>query len=119
MNIYAPAGAFFDPREEIMEKLANVEQTWGDRLRAEGRAEGIEAQQQGLLRLLLWRFQLNNAEQENYRRWLGQVNDLQKLTRLLDHLLTAQTLAEFTPHLLAALPDAAPDQTGHTATGNK
>ena len=57
MNTYAPTGELFDPREEIMEKLANVEMTWGDRLRAEGRVEGrvegtIEGERKMLLHLL-------------------------------------------------------------------
>lgn len=108
MNTYAPTGELFDPREEIMEKLATVEQTWGERLRAEGVEAGkIELQQQTLLRLLQWRFQLTPAEQETYAHWLGQINDLQKLMALLDHLLTAQTVTEFTSYLRAQLPNAA------------
>lgn len=57
MNTYAPTGELVDPQEEIMEKLANVEMTWGERLRAEGRAEGearerLEDERKILLRLL-------------------------------------------------------------------
>lgn len=52
---------------------------------------------------------------KTYDRWLSQINDLQKLTLLLDHLLTAQTLAEFTPKLRAYLPDSAPTQMGNIA----
>ena len=43
MNTYAPTGELFDAREEIMEQLAAVEMTWGERLREEGREEGREA----------------------------------------------------------------------------
>ncbi len=111
MNTYAPASELFDPREEIMEKLANTEMTWGERLRAEGRAEGIEMQRQTLLRLLQWRFQLPETEKKTYERWLAQLNDPKKLMLLLDHLLTAQTLAEFTPKLRAYLPNPEQDQT--------
>ncbi len=51
----------FDLREEIMEKLADIEMTWGDRLRAEGRNEGekkgrtegkLEGERKMLLHLL-------------------------------------------------------------------
>lgn len=50
MNTYAPSSALFDPREEIMEKLADIEMTWGDRLRAEGRVEGrVEGRDEGKL----------------------------------------------------------------------
>ncbi|MFN8491098.1 MAG: hypothetical protein U0350_26115 [Caldilineaceae bacterium] len=128
MNTYAPTGELFDPREEIMEKLASVEQSWGERLRAEGRVEGraegieagkIEIQQQTLLRLLQWRFQLTTTEQETYRHWLGQINDLQKLMALLDHLLIAQTVTEFTAYLLSCLPTAMDDQKGNASTTSK
>jgi hypothetical protein len=36
MNVYAPTGELFDPREEIMQKLVETEMTWGERLRTEG-----------------------------------------------------------------------------------
>jgi hypothetical protein len=39
-NTYAPTANLSDAREEIMEALADIEVTWGDRLREEGRKEG-------------------------------------------------------------------------------
>jgi hypothetical protein len=53
MNTYAPTGELFAPREEIMEKLATIEMTWGERLREAGRAEG---EQKMLLHLLALMF---------------------------------------------------------------
>jgi hypothetical protein len=53
MNTYAPTNELADPREAIMDKLLNVEMTWGDRLRAEGEARGrLAGERTMLLRLL-------------------------------------------------------------------
>lgn len=49
MNVYAPTGELFDPREEVMQRLVDVEMTWGERLRAEG-------ERKMLLRLLTLMF---------------------------------------------------------------
>jgi hypothetical protein len=73
----------------------------------EGMEEGrVEAQRQTLLRLLEWRFHLSAAQQAEYTQRLGQVTDLHMLTQLIDHLLAAQTLAEFDDHLATCLSPA-------------
>ena len=60
-NTYAPTANLSDPREEIMEALADIEVSWGDRLREEGRKEGrkegvLDGKRQLLLRMLTMRF---------------------------------------------------------------
>jgi hypothetical protein len=56
-NTYAPTANLSDAREEIMEALADIEVTWGDRLREEGRKEGVlDGERKLLLHMLTLRF---------------------------------------------------------------
>ena len=68
-----------------------------------GLEKWLEAQRQMLLRLLEWRFQLDEAQKAAYHQQVAQLNDLPLLTQLIDHLLAVQTLAEFDVKLLASL----------------
>jgi len=86
MNTYAPTGELFDPREEIMQKLADVEMTWGERLRAEGRAEG---ERKMLLRLLTLMFgEVPAALAER----IDTITDEAALTMLAQQILTIKRL---------------------------
>lgn len=56
-NTYAPTVALSDPREEIMQALTEIDMTWGEKLREEGREEGIiDGERKMLLRLLTLMF---------------------------------------------------------------
>lgn len=56
-NTYVPTVALSDPREEIMQALADIDMTWGEKLREEGREEGIiDGERKMLLRLLTLMF---------------------------------------------------------------
>lgn len=96
MNTYAPTGALFDPREEIMEKLADIELTWGERLRAEGRDEGrdegkLEGERKMLLHLVTLMFG------EAPAALVAHVNALQDeaaLAALAQEIVTIQRLED-------------------------
>lgn len=96
MNTYAPTVELFDPREEIMEKLAEVEMTWSERLRDEGRIEGrvegrIEGEQKMLLRLLALMF---GEIPESTTTRINAITDEDALTNLAQQILTIQSLDE-------------------------
>ena len=88
MNTYAPTGELFDPREEIMQKLADVEMTWGERLRVEGRVEG---EQKMLLRLLALIFGEVPATLEAR---IMAITDEATLTMLAQQILTIKRLED-------------------------
>ena len=71
-----------------------------------GLEKGLAAQRQTLLRLLEWRFPLAEAQKAAYHQQVARLNDLPLLTQLIDHLLAAQTLAEFDVKLLTSLSTA-------------
>ena len=90
-----------------MEKT--LAQKWIEQGREQGIEQGIEqgkgiAQRQMLLRLLQWRFSLNEQEQKRYVLDLAQIDRLDHLTQLLDQLLTMPTAAEFENVLRRYLP---------------
>lgn len=88
MNTYAPTGELFDPREEIMQKLADVEMTWSERLRAEGRAEG---ERKMLLRLLTLMF----GEVPGYLvERINTITDEAMLATLAQQILTIKHIEE-------------------------
>ena len=100
MNTYAPTGDLFDPRREIMEKLAEIEMTWGDRLRAEGEARGeargkargrLEGERTMLLRLLSLLF--GEAPAAIIER-IQAINDEETLAQVAQQLVTIQSLDE-------------------------
>ncbi len=100
MNTYAPIGELFDPREEIMQKLANVEMTWGERLRAEGRTEGriegrtegrIEGERKMLLRLLSLMF---GEVPVPLMTRINTLTDESTLTLLAQQILTIKRLED-------------------------
>ena len=92
MNTYAPTGELFDPREEIMEKLADVEMTWGERLRAEGRTEGrTEGERKMLLRLLTLMF---GEVPPTLATRINAITDEVALTLLAQQILTIKRLEE-------------------------
>ena len=100
MNTYAPTGALFDPREEIMEKLADIELTWGERLRAEGRDEGrdegkLEGKLEGERKMLLHLVTLMFGEAP--AALVAHVNALQEeaaLAALAQEIVTIQRLED-------------------------
>ncbi|MEZ4727163.1 MAG: DUF4351 domain-containing protein [Caldilineaceae bacterium] len=90
MNTYAPTGELFDPREEIMQKLADVEMTWGERLRAEGRVEGrAEGERKMLLRLLTLMF---GAVPTALAERIDTITDESALLMLAQQILTLKRL---------------------------
>lgn len=105
------AAAALPEGESLMATLA---EKWKEEGRAEGLErgleegleKGLEAQRQTLLRLLDWRFPLSETQKTGYRQQIVQVTDLRLLTQLINHLLAAQTLAEFDGNLLAFLSPA-------------
>jgi hypothetical protein len=92
MNTYAPTSELSDLREAIMDKLLDVEMTWGDRLRAEGRTEGrVEGQRTLLLRLLTLMF--GEAPASVVER-IRAIRDEETLTQVAQQLVTIQSLDE-------------------------
>ncbi len=78
MNTYAPTGELFDPREEIMQKLADVEMTWSERLRTEG-------ERKMLLRLLTLMF---GEVPATLVERINTITDEAALTALAQQILT-------------------------------
>jgi hypothetical protein len=75
-----------------MDKLLNVEMTWGDRLRAEGRTEGkLEGERTMLLRLLTLMF--GEAPASVVER-IRAIRDEETLTQVAQQLVTIQHLDE-------------------------
>jgi hypothetical protein len=99
MNTYAPTNELADPREAIMDKLLNVEMTWGDRLRAEGEARGrLAGERTMLLRLLTLMF--GEAPPSLVAR-IQAIDDEETLTQVAQQLVRIQSLDEL------ALPENA------------
>jgi hypothetical protein len=99
MNTYAPTNELADPREAIMDKLLNVEMTWGDRLRAEGEARGrLAGERTMLLRLLTLMF--GEAPPSLVAR-IQAIDDEETLTQVAQQLVKIQSLDEL------ALPEKA------------
>lgn len=79
-----------------------------------GKKEGIDigvekgkliAQRQTILQLLHYRFPLSTEEEsKKYATYLAQIDNLDILIQLVNHLLTASTLAEFEEKLRVYLP---------------
>lgn len=90
MNVYSPIGELFDPREEVMKKLADVEMTWGERLRAEGEERGeIKGERKMLLRLLTLMF---GEVPESLTERINAIADEAALTALAQQILTIKRL---------------------------
>ena len=83
--------------------MTTLTQKWTEKARREGLEEGMAAQRQTLLRLLVWRFPLSVSEKTDYSQRLALVHDLAMLTQMIDDLLSAQTLADFEVKLIAYL----------------
>jgi hypothetical protein len=99
MNTYAPTNELADPREAIMDKLLNVEMTWGDRLRAEGEARGrLAGERTMLLRLLTLMF--GEAPPSLVAR-IQAISDEETLAQVAQQLVRIQSLDEL------ALPENA------------
>jgi hypothetical protein len=84
MNVYAPTGELFDPREEIMQKLVETEMTWGERLRTEG-------ERKMLLRFLTLMF--GDVPATLVER-INAITDDAALTALAQQILTIKRLDE-------------------------
>ena len=96
MNTYAPTSELPDPREAIMDKLLNVEMTWGDRLRAEGRNQGrtegkMEGKRTMLLRLLTLTFGDTPA---SLVARIQAISNEETLAQVAQQLITIQSLDE-------------------------
>jgi hypothetical protein len=94
MNTYAPTGELFDPREEVMQKLVDVEMTWGERLRAEGEAIGeergeLKGERKMLLRLLTLMF---GEVPPTLIERINAITDDAALTALAQQILTIKRL---------------------------
>jgi len=88
MNTYAPSSELSDPREAIMEKLRDVEMTWGERLRSEGKLEGERTM---LLRLLTLMF---GEVPPLVLERIHAINDEATLAQLAQQLVKIQSLDE-------------------------
>lgn len=89
-NTYAPTVELSDPREEIMQSLMEIEMSWGDKLREEGREEGlIDGERKMLLRLLTLMFGPLPAE---FVQRIQAITDEAALDALSQQLLKAQSL---------------------------
>jgi hypothetical protein len=82
MNVYAPTGELFDPREEIMQKLVETEMTWGERLRTEG-------ERKMLLRFLTLMF---GEVPTTLIERINAITDEAALTALAQQILTIKRL---------------------------
>lgn len=92
MNTYVPTSELSDPRREIMEKLLDVEMTWGDRLRAEGEARGeLKGERKMLLRLITLLF--GDAPASLVAR-IQAISDEETLAQVAQQLVTIQSLDE-------------------------
>lgn len=90
MNVYAPTGELFDPREEVMQKLVDVEMTWGERLRAEGEVRGeLKGERKMLLRLLTLMF---GEVPEPLAERINAITEETALTALAEQILTIKRL---------------------------
>ena len=92
----------------IVEAILKEEDEIRRQERTEGNKEGLEkgalAQRQTILKLLHFRFPASVEESEKYIAYLARIHDLDTLAQLVNHLLTAETLAEFEQNLLGYLP---------------
>jgi hypothetical protein len=70
----------------------------------EGIEQGIAAQQQTLLHLLQWRFPLSAEAQQAYTQQITRIHDLDHLVRLVNQLLTSESVTEFDQALVLYLP---------------
>ena len=96
METYLPTQSLADGGEKIMQALADVEMTWLEKARHEGRAEGrvegrVEGQRKLLLRLLTLKF---GELPEAFVQRLLAVSDSDVLDALSEQVLTASSLAE-------------------------
>ena len=96
MNTYAPTSELSDPRREIMEKLLDVEMTWGDRLRAEGEERGeargeLKGERKMLLRLMTVLF--GEVPAPLIVR-IEAISDEETLAQVAQQLVTLQSLDE-------------------------
>jgi hypothetical protein len=82
MNVYAPTGELFDPREEIMQKLVETEMTWGER----GELKG---ERKMLLRLLTLMF---GEVPPTLIERINAITDDAALTALAQQILTIKRL---------------------------
>lgn len=67
--------------------------------REEGLAEGVHAQQQTLLKLLQWRFQLSAQEQASFAQQISAIEDLPRLSELVNQMLAASSVQDFVGQL--------------------
>ncbi|MCE7987762.1 MAG: hypothetical protein DYG89_41895 [Caldilinea sp. CFX5] len=70
----------------------------------EGLGQGIAAQRQTLLHLLHWRFPLSAEAQQAYAQRFAQIHNLDHLVRLVDQLLTSESVTKFDQALSRYLP---------------
>ena len=104
-NTYAPTVELSDPREEIMQSLMEIEMSWGDKLREEGREEGvISGERKMLLRLLTLMFGPLPAE---FVERVQAIHDEAMLEALSQQLLQAKSLADL---VIPAAQTVATDQ---------
>jgi hypothetical protein len=105
-NTYAPTAELSDPREEIMQALTEIDMTWGEQLREEGREEGlIDGERKMLLRLLTLMFGPLPAE---FVQRIQVITDEAVLETLSQQLVHAKSLADL------VLPETPPSQHNHS-----
>lgn len=91
-NTYAPTADLSDPREEIMEALTAIEMSWGDRLREEGRKEGLlDGERKILLHMLTLMF---GPLPDDIVQRIRAITDEKILKEVSQQLLQAKSLAD-------------------------
>jgi predicted transposase YdaD len=91
-NTYVPTTELADPREEIMQALAEIETTWGDKLREEGRREGVlDGKREILLHMLTLKF--GPLPTDVVQRIQAIANE-KSLKEVSQQLLQAESLAD-------------------------
>ncbi|MBX3016113.1 MAG: DUF4351 domain-containing protein [Caldilineaceae bacterium] len=102
-NTYAPTTTLSDPREEIMQALTEIDRSWGEKLREEGREEGeLNGERKMLLRLLTLLF---GPLPEAFVERIQAITDKTVLEDLRSQLVQVQKLEDL------VLPELPPPST--------
>jgi predicted transposase YdaD len=108
INTYLPTSELPAAREEIMQNLAEIEMSWGDKLREEGREEGelkgeLKGKCEVLLRLLAFKF---GALPDAFVGRIKAITEGAQLDALIEQALSAASLADIKLPALTPEPQA-------------
>jgi hypothetical protein len=97
---YAALDHIYRTKEEVRTMLVAALERERRSIYQEGREEGrVEGVQQTLLHLLQWRFALSAQEQANLAQQIAAIDDLARLTGLVDLALAAASVQDFLAQL--------------------